>query len=106
MIRNCSGPAIAAAPQGIIFLLKVRRNKNGNTAKMAKKTTYHVSDNDGLIERKIHSKCSKCHAHSSAVTETRPTAGIQSSESNFVAPSNSTTSSNASPKTGEGFVSG
>ena len=33
-------------------------------------------------------------------------AGIQSNDNNFVTPSNSTTSSNASPKTGEGFVSG
>ena len=48
----------------------------------------------------------KCHAHSSALTQTRPTAGIQSSENNFVTPSNSTTSKSARPKTGDGFISG
>src|SRR5208282_4100161 len=106
MKKNCGGPAIAAAAHGTTFFSNCRKNKNGNSAKTAKKIRYHASTRFSGWFGFAGSKRLKCHAHSSAVTHARPMAGIQSSENNFVTPSSSTTSSNARPKTGDGLING
>src|SRR5271170_6189512 len=106
MRKNCGGPAIAAATHGTTLFSNCRRNKNGNSANTAKKIRYHVNTRFNGWFGFAGSKRLKCHAHSSAVTHARPTAGIQSSENNFVTPNKSTTSSSARPKTGDGFING
>src|ERR1700722_20099978 len=106
MRKNCNGPAIAAAAHERILSLNLRRNKNGKSAKTAKKTRYHVSASFGETFGFPISKRLKYQADSSAATHTSPTAGMASRDSNFVTPSNKATSSNARPKTGDGLASG
>ena len=93
---------MAAAAHGTTLSLNLRRKRNGKSEKTARKTKYQISDWVGSAG----SKRLKCHVDSSAATQTRPTAGIQSIEKSFVTPSIKTTSSSARPNTGEGFVSG
>src|ERR1017187_9354623 len=95
------GPAKAAVAHGTTLSWNCRRNRNGNSVNTAKKMRYHVS---GRVAS-VGSNRLKCHAHSNAVTQASPTAGIQSREKSFVTPSTSTTSSSARPKTGDGFAS-
>src|ERR1019366_6077644 len=106
MKKNCGTPAIAAVANGTTLPENCFKNINGNSANAAKKTRYHIKIIFNGWFGFAGSKRLKCHAHSSAVTHARPTAGIQSSENNFVMPSKSTTSSSARPKTGDGFIKG
>src|SRR5208282_3069838 len=99
MRKNCGGPAMAAAAQGTTFLENCFKNKNGNSANAAKKTKYHVKTRLNGWFGFAGSKRWKCHADSSALTQARPTAGIQSSENNFVTPNSNTTSCSATPNT-------
>src|SRR6266481_2068041 len=106
MRKNCGGPAIAAVAHGTTLPENCFQNRNGNNAKTAKKIKYQIKTRSNGCFGFVGSKRLKCHAHSSALTQARPTAGIQSSENSFVTPSNKTTSKSARPKTGDGFISG
>src|SRR5580704_14948359 len=106
MRKNCGGPAIAAVAHGTTLPENCFQNRNGNKAKIAKKIKYQIKTRSSGCFAFVGSKRLKCHAHSSALTQARPTAGIQSSENSFVTPSNKTTSKSARPKTGDGFVRG
>src|SRR6185436_1743655 len=102
MRKNCAGPASAPVAHGTILSANWRWKIKGNSANTAKKMRYQIS---GSLA-KAGSKFLKCHAHSRATTLANPTAGIHSRLKSFVTPSTRTTSSSASPNTGDGLSSG
>src|SRR5258708_25073677 len=96
------GPAMAAVPHGVTWLLSFFRNRNGNRVKTAKKTRYHVKGKTALAG----SKWSTCHAHSNPATHAKATADRASSANNLPRPSSRITNTSAKPNIGEGFHSG
>src|ERR1041384_6248574 len=99
---KCTGAESADTAQGMTRSAISLRNTNGKIMNTAVNVRYHTN---GTIANPGLNRVT-CHAYSSAAAHASATAASKSVFVHLTTPSSNTTSSIASPNTGDGFASG